>query len=115
MAKGSQKPGVGVIQVLFGSCRIDESAHCGNAIGRKSHSPSMLLDGRFVRSQVDAVHLVTCDVAMKPLDPRPHFLQNLHRLLRNFSQLCFGETSGSGNFAFNDKFGHGRLTDAHKC
>ena len=115
MAIRTQKHGGGVIQGSFGGCGIDQSAYRGNAIGRKARSPGMLLDGRFVRSQVDAVHLVTCDVAMKPLDPRPHFLQNLHRLLRNFPQLCFGETSGSGNFAFNDKFGHGRLTDVHRC
>jgi hypothetical protein len=41
----------------------------------------VFLDGRLVRSEIDAVHLVAGYVAMKPLDLAAHSLQNVDRLL----------------------------------
>ena len=77
-------------QRLLRGGRIDESAHGRDAIGRKACAPGVLLDGRFVGSEVDAVHLVASYVAMEPLDSGTHFLQNHDRLLGDFPQLGVG-------------------------
>ena len=95
--------------------RIDESAHRGDAIGRKADAPGVLLDGRLVWGEIDAVHLVAGYVAMQPLNMGAHFLQNLERLLRDFPKLDVGEISRSRNFTFDDKLGHGRPADVHRC
>jgi len=39
-------------------CRIDESAHGGDAIGRKAYASGVFVNGRLVGGEVDAVHLV---------------------------------------------------------
>ena len=75
---------------LFRACGVEESAHGGDAIGRKAYAPGVLLDGRLVRGEVDAVHLVAGYVAMEPLDLWTHSLQNVDRLLGDFPQLGVG-------------------------
>jgi hypothetical protein len=97
---------------LLRARRIEKPPDGGDAIGGKAYAPGMFLNGRLVRGEVDAVHLVAGYVAMEPLDLRTHCLQNVDRLLRDFLQLGVGETSGSRDFAFDDEFGHGRSPDA---
>ena len=77
-------------QRLLRACRVEKSAHGGDAIGRKPYAPGVFLDGRFVRGEIDAVHLVAGYVAMEPLDLGTHSLQNVDRLLRDFPQLGVG-------------------------
>ena len=71
-------------------CRVNKSAHGGDAIGGNPYSPGVLLDGCIVGGDVDAVDLVAGYVAMEPLDLGAHSLQNVHRLLRDFPQLGVG-------------------------
>ena len=72
------------------ACRIDESAHGGDAIGRNTYAPGVFLDGRFVRREINTIHLVAGHVAVKPLDLGTHSLQNADRLLGDFPQLGVG-------------------------
>jgi len=74
----------------------------------------VFLDGRIVAGEVDAVHLVAGYVAVGRLDLGTHRLQNVDRLLGDFPQLGVGSISGSWDFAFDDKFGHGPL-EVHRC
>jgi len=69
---------------------LKESAHGGDAIGRKAYAFGVLLDGRLVRGEIDAVHFVAGYVAMEPLDLGTHCFQNTDRLLRDFPQLGVG-------------------------
>src|ERR1700737_4991828 len=92
---------------LLRGCRVDKPAHGGDAIGRKTYASGMFLDGRLVWRKIDAVHLVAGYVAMEPLDLRTHPLQNVGRLLGDFTQLAVGYISGSRDFAFDDELGHG--------
>jgi len=59
---------------LFCGSRVDESAHGGDAIGWKAYALGVFLDDRFVWSEVDAVHFVTCHIAMEPLNLRTQSL-----------------------------------------
>jgi len=59
--------------LLLGSCRIDEAADRGDAIGRKAYAPGVLVNGRLIGGEVDAIHLVAGNVAMEPLDAGTHF------------------------------------------
>ncbi len=63
------------------SCRVDQSADGGDAIRREASPACVFPDRRFVRSEVDAVHLVTGYVAMEPVDLGTHSLKNVDRLL----------------------------------
>jgi hypothetical protein len=93
---------------LFSSCRIDQTAHGGDAIGRKAYALGMFLDRGFVRSEVNAIYLVARDVAVEPLDLRTHRSENADRLLGNLAQLSIGQVSGAGDFTFDNEFGHAR-------
>ena len=53
----------------------------GDAIGGKAYASGMFLNGRLVRGEVDAIHLVAGYVAMEPLDLGTHSPQNVDRLL----------------------------------
>ena len=72
---------------LLRACRVEKPAHGGDAIGRKAYTPGVFLDGRLVRGEIDAVDLVAGNVAMEPLDLGTHSLQNVDRLLGDFTQL----------------------------
>src|SRR5580658_8999834 len=77
-------------QRLLCGCRVDEPADGGDAIGWKACALGVLLDGRLVRSEIDAVHLVAGYITMEPLDLGTHSLQNVDRRLRDFPQLRVG-------------------------
>ena len=81
---------LGFSQSLLRACWVEESAHRRDAIGRKSYALGVFLDGRLVRSEVDAVHFVAGYVAMEPLNLGTHPLQNVDRLLGDFPQLGVG-------------------------
>ncbi len=97
----------GKIQRLLRACRVDQSAHGRDPIRGNAYAFGMFSDGRLVRGEINAVHLVAGYVAMKPLDRGAHILQNADRLLREFPQLGFGQIPGSRDFAFDDKLRHG--------
>ena len=63
--------------MLIQASRIDQAAHCGNAIGGDAGSESVLPDSLLVRRKVNAVDFVLSDVTVEPLNLRPHFLQRL--------------------------------------
>jgi hypothetical protein len=74
----------------------------------------MFLDCGFIRSKVNAIHLVARDVAVKPLDLRTHRSENANRLLGNLAQLSVGQISSTGNFTFDDEFGHARTPNEQR-
>jgi hypothetical protein len=69
---------------LLRARRIEKPPDGRDAIGGKAYTPGMFLNGRLVRGEVDAVHLVADYAAMEPLDLRTHCLENIDRLLRDF-------------------------------
>lgn len=62
---------------LLRTCRVEESAHSGDAISWQAHEFGVFLDGRLVGCEIDAVHFVACHVAMEPLDLSAHSLKNV--------------------------------------
>src|SRR2546429_6889672 len=87
-------------------CGINHAAHGGDTVCRKASSFGMFLDRGFVRSEIDAIHLVTRHVAVQPLDLRPHPLENSDRLLRDCAQFAFREIACIRYFAFYHKLWH---------
>src|ERR1700733_1968724 len=75
---------------LLRACRFKQSAHGGDTTGGKTYAFGVFLDGRFVRSEIDAVHLVAGDIAVEPLDLGTHSLQDVDRLLGDFAPLGVG-------------------------
>src|SRR5580693_2055727 len=88
---------------------VDQPAHGSDAIARKTLALGVLLDTGLVRSEINAVHFVAGDITVEPLNLRTHSLQHADGLLGKFAQLGVGQLSGSGNFAFDDEFGHERM------
>lgn len=66
----------------------------------------MFLDARLVRREVNAVHLVSRDVAVEPLNLRAHAFQDADGFLGEFPPLGIGQICGSRNLTFDYKFGH---------
>jgi hypothetical protein len=64
--------------------RIDKAADGRDAIGGKAYAPGVFLDGRFVRGEVDAVHLVAGYVTMEPLDRK----RQTNRILARARVVC---------------------------
>ena len=95
-----------VLRRLFQVCRIDEPAHCGNAVGRNADSAGMLPDAVFVGRQVHAVDLIFGDVTMEPLNLRPHVLQRLQRLQRHLPDLGSDSAPSARDFAFDYELRH---------
>ena len=60
----------------LGPCGIKKAPHRGNAIGRNTYTLGVLMNAGFVGSQIDAIHFVSGDVAVEPLNLRPHSPQN---------------------------------------
>src|SRR5437762_6436695 len=86
---------------LCKASRINQAAHCGNAIGGDAGFPGVLPDGLLVRRQVNAINLVFRYIAMQPLNLRSNLIQGLQGLKRNLPDLRLGERSGARNPAFN--------------
>lgn len=59
---------------LFESGGIKQPAHGRHTIGGNTQTPGVLPDAIFIGCQVHAIEFVFGDVAMKPLDLRPHLL-----------------------------------------
>jgi hypothetical protein len=95
--------------------RVDQAAHCRDAIAGDACTLGVLLDCGFVWSEVDAVHFVAGDVAVQPLDLRSHILQDRDRFFRQLTQLRVGEVSSSRDFAFDYEFGHEHSLEAFAC
>ena len=91
-------------------CRrgIDHGPDFRDAVGREAALLRMFAHHRLIGRNVDTVNLVSRDVAVQLLNLRTKIPQDVARLLRNRLQLLRLQIPGSGNFALNDKFGHGR-------
>ena len=57
--------------------RVNETAYCGDAIGRKAYPAGVLPNAVLVWSKVNAIDFVLSDVAMEPLNLWTHLLQRL--------------------------------------
>ena len=55
--------------------RVDKSAYGRNTIGWYTCEAGVFTDAVFVRRQINAVDLVLGDVAVEPLNLRPHCFQ----------------------------------------
>src|SRR5689334_14749725 len=67
----------------------------------------MLAHRRFVGRLVHAVDAVVGDVAVDPLDLRPHAAEHPARFLRDGLEVRRGELAGAGNVSFDHELGHG--------
>src|ERR1039457_3713393 len=91
---------------LFQRSRINQTAHCGNAIGGDAGFARVLPDALLVRCEVNAIDFVFRDITMQPLNLGSHLIQGLHRLESDLSDLRLGERPGARNLAFNHKLWH---------
>src|ERR1044071_2690897 len=64
---------------LFRRRRVDHPLDVRDAVGGEAAALCVLADGRLVRGDVDAVDLVARDVALDPLNLRPHLLRSEER------------------------------------
>src|SRR5262245_10070512 len=62
--------------------------------------------GCLIRRNVNAVDLVVGDVALDPLDLRPHAVQDAARFLRDGLQLLHRQFPGSGDVPLDHELGH---------
>src|SRR5215207_5654863 len=90
--------------------RVDHAPDLGDAVGGEAAALRVLADGRLVRGDVDAVDLVARDVALDPLNLRPHLLQHAARLLRDGLQLLARQVARAGYFALDEKLRHDLLS-----
>lgn len=86
--------------------RIDHPAHGGNAVRGHPYPPGVLPDTVLVRRQVNAVDLVFRDVAVEPLDLRPHLFKLFQGSQGELPDFAIGQASGAGYSTFNDKLRH---------
>src|SRR5271166_2451994 len=61
---------------LFRGSGVNEPPHGRYAIRRNASPPCMFSDGVFVRSEVHTIDLVAGNVALQPLNLRPHSFEN---------------------------------------
>src|ERR1700756_4319313 len=89
------------------SCgRIDQSTDGRDAICRKAAPLCVLAYGCLVWSEIHAVDLVACDVALQPLNLRAHASKNGQRFARDLSEFRVRQISGSWDFSFDHKLRH---------
>src|SRR5882672_10184177 len=80
---------------------IDDRRDRRNAICGKAALLRVLANRLFIWSDIDAINLVSGDVALKPLDLRTHPAQDATRLLRDRLELCGRKLSGARDLSFN--------------
>ncbi len=73
--------------------RIDQTAHCGNSIGRDAGPESVLHDDLLVGRKVNAINLVFRNIAIQPLYLRSHLLHGLQRMEGDLADLGLRERS----------------------
>jgi len=91
----------------LGGRGVDDGIYPGDRVSREAALPGVLTDHLFIGRVVDAINLVTCHVAVNPLDLRAEFAKDTAGGLRDGLKLRGRELSGTGNFAFDYIFGHG--------
>src|SRR5215207_2315589 len=89
--------------------RVDHAPHLGDGVGGEAAALRVFTHGRLVRGDVDAVDLVARDVALDPLNLRPHVPQHSARLLRDGLQLLRLQVARAGDFALDEKLRHASL------
>lgn len=97
---------VGLV-VNFG---IDQAADGRHAIGGDAGSARMFPNGFFIGREVHAVDLVFGDVAVEPLNLRPHIFQGFQRGERDVANLRLRHGAGTRDFALNYKLRHSRYS-----
>src|ERR1035438_6616309 len=91
--------------------RVDHSPHRRDPIGRKSSAAGMFPDCFLVRCQVHAINFIAGDVAVQPLNLRPHSLQYVHRFSGDFLQFLLRKIPRARDFPFYHVFRHRHLTE----
>src|SRR4051794_40570644 len=87
--------------------RVDDRPDPRDAVGGEPALPGVLAHRLLVRREVHAVDLVVGDVALDPLDLRPHPPQDAAGLLRDGLELLGGQLPGAGDLSLDDELGHG--------
>src|SRR6202042_3397758 len=91
---------------LFGGGGVYYGADLRDFVGGKAAGLCVLPYGVFVGSDVDAIDFVVGDIAVQPLDLRPHVAQDAAGCLGDSLQLFRRELAGSGDLSFDDELGH---------
>src|SRR5215217_9368232 len=89
--------------------RVYHALYLGDAVGGEAAALCVFTHGRLVRRDVDAVDLVARDVALDPLNLRPHVAQHAARLLRDGLQLLRLQVARAGDFALDEILRHDSL------
>src|SRR6185437_6191719 len=87
---------------------IDEPAHGRHPIRGDTYAACVLADCILIRREVHAGNLVFGDVAVEPLDLRPHVLQDLEGPQGERADLRFRQLSGARHFSLDDVLRHDR-------
>src|SRR5262249_32587476 len=87
---------------------VDEAPDGRDPIRRDPDLLRVLADRLFVRTEVDAVDLVSGHVAVEPLDLGAHPSQDLDGLPGHRLELGVRELACSRDLALDHEFGHGR-------
>src|SRR5688572_4749489 len=90
----------------LGSRRIDHIPDLRNAIGRKAATLGVLAYRFLIGSDVNAIELVSRDVAVQPLNLRSHALEGVTGFLGNSLQLALRPVPGSLDISLNNVLGH---------
>src|SRR6266850_7138139 len=87
---------------------IDDRHDRRNAICGKAALLRVLPNRLFIWSDIDAINLVSSDVALQPLNLGTHPAQDATRLLRDCLELCSRKLPGARDVSFNYVLWHDR-------
>ena len=96
-------------ELLLGGGWIYQAADGGDAIGWEAGALGVFADGGLIGREVNAVHFISGDVAVQPLNFGAHGFQHADGFLSGFAELRVSEIPCSGDFAFDDEFRHGGM------
>src|SRR6516225_8028916 len=105
-------------RIALGCRRVDYRAHARDAVSRKAAQLCMRAHCGFVWRDIDAIDFVVGDETLKPLDLRPHVLQDTTGLLRDRLQVLLWPLAGTGELTLDHELGHHPLlllVRAHVC
>src|SRR5689334_3758399 len=87
-------------------CRAKVRGDRDNPICRESAATSVLADGILRRRYVHAVHSIGRDIALDPLNLRPHVTKHIERLPRESTEVVRRKVSEPRNLALDEKSRH---------
>ena len=91
----------------FGCCGVDDAADLSNRVRWESPLSGMFPDEILVRRNVDAVDLVSGDIAVDPLNLGTEPAEDAAGGFGDGFELVVREFSSAGDFALDDVLGHG--------